>query len=443
MKKLEKLIEFGFYLFIFLLPWQTRLIWREAAINGSIWEYGRFCLYGTELLLWAVLFLYLIWLFKNKRFKKINLTDFFSRLKDKGVLIYWLIVLFVLIGGFSIFWALDYNLAYNRWLTLLEAVAICSMILIFNFKIEKIAIAWVLTSAIQGVFAVWQFFSQYIFPNKWLGLAEHWPTVAGSIILQTDAERWLRAYGSLPHPNILGGFLTVSLLFLIYLALQAKTQSQRIFVLASLLAIIPGLFFTFSRSAWLAAIFSFIVLAFWLWQKKDYFLNQTFLKVFFLMFLMVVILAINLQNPLLVRFQGEQKTEVASIQLRMTFTEQAWQLTKDSPLLGQGIGNYTLGVYQKINPAWPGYYYQPVHNIYILALAELGIFGALVFYLILFYLISALIKNAFSLEKIILFLALISILIISLFDHYFWTLYFGVVVFWLILGLNLKSIKAK
>ena len=40
-----------------------------------------------------------------------------------------------------------------------------------------------------------------------------------------------------------------------------------------------------------------------------------------------------------------------------------------------------------------------------------------------------------------LLLGLIAALTISLFDHYFWTLEFGVLFFWLLVGLNLKQLK--
>jgi O-antigen ligase len=111
------------------------------------------------------------------------------------------------------------------------------------------------------------------------------------------------------------------------------------------------------------------------------------------------------------------------------------------------LGNYTLAIYQKYNSTWPGYYYQPVHNIYLLILAELGVFGILFFSLILiliFWPVWRRLKSwrdvlTLKLEKIILFFSLLVILFISLFDHYFWTIYFGLMIFWLVLGLNLKN----
>jgi len=441
MAKLSTIIEYSFYFFIFLLPWQTRLIWQDAYLNGFVWEYGRLSLYGIEILLWTILTLYLVWLFKNRTFKKIKFDNFFSRLKNPGILIYWLLILFLLVAGLSVVWSLNSQLAYYRFVVLFESVALLSMVLIFNFNYQKIATCWVASAAVQGVFAIWQFFNQYVFANKWLGLAEHYPTVGGSIILQTNSERWLRAYGSLPHPNIMAGFLVIGLLFLIYLSFNAKKLNQRIFLILSLLAIVPAIFFSFSRSSWVALFLTLAILGLWLLRYKNYLWRNNFFKLVLLITIIFVILAFNFQQPLLTRLTGEQDLEVASIYLRVAFTKQAIEIIKHYPWWGTGIGNYTLGVYQIVNGSWPGYYYQPVHNIYLLILAELGIFGFLIFLAVAGLFLWQFKKTAISLEKVIFFLAMVAILVISLFDHYFWTLNFGMLVFFLILGLNLKQIK--
>lgn len=348
----------------------------------------------------------------------------------------------------SIIWSLNTDLAYNRWLILLEAVALLSLILNLNLKFRSIAIVWVSSAVVQSIFAIWQFFNQFTFANKWLGLAEHLPTVAGSIILQTGGERWLRAYGSLPHPNILGGFLAIGFLFLLYLIFTAKNSAQKVFVWFALLAITPAVFFSFCRSAWLALFCSFSFLAFWIFKTK----NQIWIKRFFQTSLLIAViigfLIFNFWQPFFGRFISNQQVETASVTLRIAFGYQSWDLVKVNPWFGQGIGNYTLAVFQKINASWPGYYYQPVHNIYLLVLAELGIIGAGIFYLILaawFWLSFFSRKSKFfqsaDLENILLALAFVSALIISLVDHYFWTLYFGVIIFWLIFALNLKQLK--
>lgn len=443
MSRLQTIIEYGFYIFIFFLPWQTQLIWRDSFLNGFVWEYGRLSLQATEIFLWGLLLLYGVWLVKTKHLSQLNFNQVLTRLKKPDVLIYWLVILFLLVAGASIFWSLNSDLAYYRWIRLIEGVTLFSAIVIFKFDLTKTALVWVASSVVQGVFAIGQFLAQYTFANKWLGLAEHISTVGGSIILQTDSERWLRAYGSLPHPNMLAGFLVVGLLFLLYLGFRAETRTQRFFILGSLVVITPALFFSFSRSAWIALIVSLVILSLWLFRHKHQLWNKIFFKLLIIIVLLVAILGINLSGPLLARILGNQALELQSIELRFAFTEQALTLIKNHSLLGLGIGNYTLGVFEEINNSWPGYYYQPVHNIYLLILAELGILGLVLFILILALLIWRLAKIVPSLEKTIVFLALLSVLVISVFDHYFWTLYFGVMMFWIILGLNLKQIATK
>jgi hypothetical protein len=85
-----------------------------------------------------------------------------------------------------------------------------------------------------------------------------------------------------------------------------------------------------------------------------------------------------------------------------------------------------------MNPNLQSWDYQPVHNIYLLILAELGIIGFILWLIPVLFLTK---KSSF-----ICSLLFIVILAISLFDHYFWTLYFGILLFWLTLGLMQKKL---
>ena len=60
MKVWNKIIEYGLYSLVFLLPWQTRWI-----IKAGKTEYGTFSLYGTDILLFAILLLFVILKFRN------------------------------------------------------------------------------------------------------------------------------------------------------------------------------------------------------------------------------------------------------------------------------------------------------------------------------------------------------------------------------------------
>ncbi|MFA6322833.1 MAG: O-antigen ligase family protein [Candidatus Buchananbacteria bacterium] len=447
MNKLARIIEYLFYLFLFLLPWQTRLIWRDASLNGDVWEYGRLSLYGTEILFWGIILFFVIWLLLNAKSKKFNYKNFCCPQNKISHHAYRLIVVFCFLAGLSTIWSLDSALAYFRWIQFLEAICLVVIILNFNFKFERVV--WVLTfSALtQSLLAIWQFLNQYIPANKWLGWAEHLSIGQGSIILETIDGRWLRAYGSLPHPNILGGFLALAIIFLIYLILKKTDTWSRIYVFASLIIITAGLFFTFSRSAWLALLLFFLGFAFWLGRQKNQLWQKSFYSALAVILATLIILISLFSGLLLSRINTQTELEAQSISLRVAYSRQALSLIKNDWLLGQGLGNYTLAIYQKYNSTWPGYYYQPVHNIYLLILAELGVFGILFFSLILiliFWPVWRRLKSwrdvlTLKLEKIILFFSLLVILFISLFDHYFWTIYFGLMIFWLVLGLNLKN----
>ncbi len=79
-----------------------------------------------------------------------------------------------------------------------------------------------------------------------------------------------------------------------------------------------------------------------------------------------------------------------------------------------------------------------MHNVYLLALAEMGFVGFGLLILIYYYIVIFL-WNQRALEISIV----ISILIISLFDHYWWSLYSGIILFGAIIGLLVLSLQNK
>ena len=70
-KKLNKIIEYGLYLLVFLLPIQTRWIIKAGELN----EYGTISLYGTDILLIILAVLFIVAKFQilnkiqNSKFK--------------------------------------------------------------------------------------------------------------------------------------------------------------------------------------------------------------------------------------------------------------------------------------------------------------------------------------------------------------------------------------
>src|SRR3989344_9423215 len=86
MPKLKTVINYLLLLFLFLLPWQTRWIYQPAMLNGGFWEYGTQSFYGTEILLWLIVILFLIDRFRHKEFWQTILNRFvFSRFRFAGI----------------------------------------------------------------------------------------------------------------------------------------------------------------------------------------------------------------------------------------------------------------------------------------------------------------------------------------------------------------------
>ena len=101
------------------------------------------------------------------------------------------------------------------------------------------------------------------------------------------------------------------------------------------------------------------------------------------------------------------------------------------PILGIGTGAFVWQFLKEI-PSLEDWMYQPVHNIYLLVFAEIGIFG---FVLLLYFLYQVIILKKQSFAQRTFFFLLLGFLVMGLFDHYFWSLQQGSLMFWLVLGL--------
>jgi hypothetical protein len=307
-------------------------------------------------------------------------------------------------------------------------------------------------------------------------------------------ERWLRAYGGTDHPNMLGGMLAVGLLLLIGKIMAENRVNnfqfsifnfQTIFnakifkIIDWLLAIIfsAALFFSFSRSAWLALAVGLMVMIALAVAGRNLKLQKGLAEIILVTGILLFILFSQYQNLITSRLAGQGRLEEKSTSERLVSYQESWQLIKNNWLFGAGLGNYTLALNRQI-PGQESFYYQPTHNVFMLVLSEIGIFGLMFFIGLLFVIASpdALVGAKQSLVKFrvceiassLTLLAmtiknrllrppqmrgprddknelaprndsktaiLIALVVIMTFDHWLWSLHFGVLFFWLVLGL--------
>ncbi len=253
------------------------------------------------------------------------------------------------------------------------------------------------------------------------------PSIRGASVVQlADGLRVLRAYGTLPHPNILGGFALLSLLGPVGLYFAGEKPNYAALVLFSLGVILVGL--TFSRAAWLgllAFIFLLILKSKFLDRKRLFLLVSTFaLTAFLTLYPLRDLVFTRLSN-------APVATEQLSAFGRSWLTGQALTMIRQHPFTGVGVGSFVI---ELSTYAVEGALIEPVHNLFLLVGAELGIIGW-IFLAGLFVAIAITIFKAETPQAILVSGAIAGLGVISLFDHYLWSLTPGRMMLALALGL--------
>lgn len=447
---IKKVIKILFYLYLFLLPVQTRFIYAPAAIKGQFWEYGSRFLYLTEFILFFVILFYLIgsayYIIKADLNKKVKPKSIFS--ENKAIL---LAVLFLLWSLASLLWAHNRSIAWYRWTILLQGIIVFLFIAKQIVETRTAFISFFSGALCQSLLGIYQFMAQRITANKWFGIAEHFPANIGTSVVETSLDRWLRAYGSLPHPNLYAGYLAIALIlgiiippFIINkysppnsLEEAVKKELKKFIYYLFIFLLGAGIVIAFSRAAWLGIILGILIAVFAIWKKRGFFpanLAERFnipLIGFLILFSLIIFF---LREPILTRLNGSSRLERISNAEHVASYQKGLSAVKKNLLMGGGIGNYTMVSYLK-NPGLSVWDYQPSHNLFILIWSELGIIGLIIFISLLIFAAEKILKT----NSIYLSLFII-IVILGFFDHYFWTSYTGVILFWLALGFIIGAI---
>jgi hypothetical protein len=433
----SRMHEWLFYAFVFLIPIQLRILYKPdvSYINWYFDYHLAFFFYFTDILLIACLASWFI--FDRPR----NVLQ--SRLFGLFLLFFGLILVTLLHVKH-----LDLGLYGTlKWLEIL--LLIIYIYVVFREKWQFRLTAWVLliSGVFQALFGLMQFHVQHMLGLTLLG--EYIPPLgsAGLATIETSVGKVIRAYGTMPHPNILGAFLILSLISGLYLiaSVFAKaspdkretSRAKQTFLGIALILINLGIFVTFSRLAWLAATIATGIYLVYFFKRPDR-------RSYIILILVVIVSCATIfgfyHQDLKARVTDSNQTSITD---RYFFDHVGLNLIARYPVLGVGVGNYV--------PAMEDFYhlqpwqYQPAHNIFIFTAAELGLLGAALFAIVLFEIFSQL-KNG-ERGELTLALALLGILFLALsqFDHYFATIQQGRLMFAVALGLiaavpNLKKI---
>jgi O-antigen ligase len=328
----------------------------------------------------------------------------------------WLFALCAL-ASLSTFWSLD-------WRTSLYVSLHGWLVLGLYLSLRETPQAWrtfaigsVAALLLQAIIGIWQFSAQSTAFSMALGLdwpGDLLPSLSGASVVQlADGTRWMRAYGTFPHPNLLGGWtiaLLASSLTLILLPSKWRVPALVLFAAGLVLLVL-----TFSRSAWLGLAALGAVLLFQ-WKRLD---RKSLMILIATGLLSLALLFIPLRHMFAIRLVNSQvQTEQVSSFTRLWLIQRTWEIIQKQPVIGVGIGSYSLALSQHVAAF---YDIEPVHNIPLLAWSELGLGGMIA-------LAGLMVTIAFRSVKarrplaIIFSAALAGLFVVSLFDHYLWSL---------------------
>jgi O-antigen ligase len=278
--------------------------------------------------------------------------------------------------------------------------------------VVKFSICW------QSTLVVYQFIFQKSANLTLLGersLDTSTAQIAHTQIFQTQ---FLRAYGTFPHPNVLGAFSAVALIFLLStqseMPKNAKRNPTHFWPLTQLFALITILL-SFSKTALL------ILLLIPATKVKN---NSHKILLVFVVFLAIyAYFKVFIQNS------------IDTIAERIILAQSSLDITRQNPLFGVGSNNFILAISKyNLTSISQVRLLQPVHNVFLLILAENGLLGLFLFTFVLLVLTKYL-DNSY---KGLLFLTLVIYLSV---DHFLLTLQQGQLLFWFALAYIVSSPK--
>ncbi|MDO8515513.1 MAG: O-antigen ligase family protein [bacterium] len=376
-------MKYLFLALVFFLPTQLGVhFWPNFAfINGVRIDYFAPTIYFTDIL---IVMLAASSIYKNGFRTPAGMT---------------LVVLFALI---NIYFSISTELSIYKWLKVLEFVWLGLWIKTNFQKSWEKDFVKVLSATIffQSFLAFGQVITQrslggifYWFGERTFSAAT--PGIAQAVI---NGELFLRPYGTFSHPNVLAAFLFLSIIIIYRFR---KNISKKLLVVVLIVAS-ATILLTISR----LFLISLIIFLLWILVNR---------KLFFiiLVFGFAVSTFYFLENIFLDQ----------SFQIRENLVLATLNIIQNNFIFGTGLGtnilalqNYSKNLFFNSQPLA---YLQPVHNIFLLVLSEVGILGLLLFFKLFFK------KN---------FLIFV-ILFLGLFDHYFLTVQQGQLLLVLILGI--------
>ncbi len=393
---------------IFLLPVQLGYhFWPNwAYIYGIRVDYFAPTIYLTDVLImvFVVGFLFKTHFLSKTHFLFKNKKRVLKLLKQK-VRVLLLVLIFVL---FNCVLASAPLLSAVKWFKLLELGLFGFFVANLNFhKRSDIVLPLALSLIIISLIGITQFVSGRSLGGIYYFLGERSFTLStpGIALGEVGGKVFLRPYSIFSHPNSFAGYLLVSLTLLWVI----RKENNKIANIVALTTSGFALVLAYSLSAYIGILFILgVILAAYLSENRKQI------------------------HPMIITMPFI--TNNSEIYERIKLAEASLQLFKRSPLFGIGLNNFVSVLPTADIDSAVIWKLQPVHNIFLLVLSELGIVGLAGF----IYLIYKSIKSCMKYNQLLI-LPLLAILLTGMFDHYWLTLQQNQLLFALVVGLSFNK----
>lgn len=406
LKNLERLSA---VLFVLFLPIQTRLFLFGASTPS---EWSSAFLYASDLLFIALLVVFGARVFQKQ-----------VSLQNNSVV--WVVGLFVIFSFISVLFAEHISVASFGALKALQGGILFVWAYSTDISRRCIVIPLVIGGVVNALVGFFQFSFQKSIGLTFLAespLAPYTDQVAEIVV---SSGRFIRAYGLVPSPNVLAFFLVVALLLLVALYYRKRIEFIGSFVFGAFVLILT-LVLSFSRGIMLAG--AGVVLYYFsslIWSVQGEYKKRA-VEILVLVGVCAVVVGVIFSSLLYDRFFVNIGLDNA-VQERLELNSVAMQNIQSNPL-GVGAKHFTLATDQEF----------PVHNVFLLVAAEIGVIGGVLFVLILLLVLysffQSLKQSGFSEQKLLWFSVVVLIILTALIDHFLFTLQQGMLAFWLLIG---------
>lgn len=409
MKILKNLEKFLQVITVLLIPTQFGLhFWPSYSfIFGIRIDYLSPTIFSSDI---AIIALLLVWAVLDFDYLKKQLLD--NRLQILG--------LFVFIVFNTVF-STNWLISVFKWFSLIEVVLLG---LYFYRRVSVVAKktinkALYMSLVIISIIGVLQFITGKTIGGLlyYLGERNFNILTPGISLVQIFGIDHLRAYSVFPHPNALAGFIGLAILYLI-------NDNFNRFALIYTSVLVLAFVLTFSLSGYLAFCFCLLLI---LINKKNIFFTQVSALV------IITSLIVSLLTPIIAsKVLSQVNVLPSNVSERLYLAVTGIKMIEQKYMFGVGINNFIPNIQSYVFGQESPVLLQPVHNVFLLILSELGIVGLLI---VVIYVARFLMMASGNFNYRILTI-IVFVVLSGFFDHYWLTIHQNIILASVLLGLS-------